>query len=75
MDYNPEYVLISCLFLAFKVTQYEINLEKMRSLFGIDEKIIVDHEVAILTILDYDLFIFCPYKAKNGLIYLLNVNK
>ena len=73
MDYNPDYILVSSLFLAFKVTQNDINLEKMRSLFSVDEKIIIEHEVLILTVVDYDLFIFCPYKAKMGLTYILEV--
>jgi|LauGreDrversion4_2_1035121.scaffolds.fasta_scaffold645397_1 hypothetical protein len=73
MDFNPDYILISSLFLAFKVTQYEIDLEKMRALFIVDEKIIVDHEVALLTVLDYDLFVYCPYKAKTGILQLLQV--
>jgi cyclin H len=73
IDFEPESILISSIFLAFKVLQYEINLEKMSSMFMVEESVIVKNEVAILIVLDYDLFIFCPYKAKLGIINHLKV--
>jgi len=75
MEYNPDYILASCLFLAFKISQYEINLEKMKSWFNIDEKVITEHEVLILTVMDYDLLVFCPYKARMGFLSLFKQNQ
>lgn len=84
IDYDPDFVLIASIFLALKVCQYDIHLEKMKEIFpflqernelNIDNiHILLDYEFFLINVLNYDMHIYSPFKALRGLCTHIELN-
>jgi hypothetical protein len=80
IDYDPDYMLCACIFLGFKIAQLNVNLDVMvnvcpflklnnveRNMNNI--QIMFEYEFYLINVLNYDFYVFSPYKAKMGLLY------
>ncbi len=85
IDYDPDYMVCAALFLGFKNAQMSVNIEIMKNLCPfLKEKhkeknidnvyLLLDNEFYMINVLNYDFYIFCPYKAMIGLINTLKIN-
>jgi hypothetical protein len=66
--------MYACVYLAFKVAQMNVNLDIMISLFpelkdAEKQKSLYDYEFYLINILNYDFFVFSPYKAMTGFLH------
>ena len=86
IDYDPDYLLCAALFLGFKVAQMSVNIETMKNICPfLKEKhteknvenilLLLEYEFYLINILNYDLYVFCPYKAMVGFLYSINNNQ
>ena len=78
LDYNPEYLIVAAFFLGAKVAQIDLPLEKIELLFTYikgNYKKLFDYEFFLSTILDYNFYVYNPYHALYGLIYILEQKK
>ena len=78
IDYDPPFLMIAAVFLGSKVVQVNLTLEKIEVLFSIiknNEKKVLEYEFYLITILDYNFFVYNPYHALYGLIYNLEKNQ
>lgn len=86
IDYDPDYILCASLFLGFKVAQISVNLDLMKSICPFlkdkhTEKnienilLLLEYEFFLINILNYDLYVYCPYKAMLGFMYELANNE
>ena len=83
VDYDPEYMLCAAIFLGGKVAQLNINFNKMGELIPFlneevqnskksNKKLLLGYEFYLCIILNYEFYVFCPYKAMLGFIYELD---
>lgn len=83
VDYDPEYMLCAAIFLGGKVAQLNINFNKMGELIPFlneevqnskksNKKLLLEYEFYLCIILNYEFYVFCPYKAMLGFIYELD---
>ena len=86
VDYDPEFMLCAAIFLGGKVAQYNINFYKMGELIPfLNEQssnpnksnlsTLLEYEFYLCVILNYELYVFCPYKAMLGFVYELDKKK
>jgi hypothetical protein len=72
--------MYAAVFLGFKVAQLNVNLDLMKTMFPVlkekDKKTNIDnlyylfeYEFYLINVLNYEFYIFCPYKAMVGFIY------
>ena len=74
LDYNPEKILAASIFIAYKVGQVDTNLDMMNMKFKhVSAEELLDHEFSILFIINYDTYVYCPYKALIGLSTMIQV--
>ncbi|CAD5114679.1 DgyrCDS3725 [Dimorphilus gyrociliatus] len=76
MEYNPEDIMITCIFLACKVEEYYVSIQNFSSYCKLMpkeacEKIVRDNELLVMLKLHYHLTIYKPYKAVDG--FLLDI--
>lgn len=82
VDYDPQDMINAVIYFGGKVSQLNVTLDKMIQLFPslkeIDEKTkksgfvtLFEYEFFLCYILDYEFYVFCPYKALLGLVYEL----
>jgi hypothetical protein len=62
--------------LAFKVAQLNVNIDIMSSLFPklkdpAAVKTLYEYEFYLINVMNYDFYVFSPYKAMIGFIYLI----
>ena len=75
LDYDPIYLMGAALFLGNKVAQLNLSISQIEKLFPIlkgNEKKLFDYEFFLTTILDYNFYVYNPYQAFQGLIYILD---
>ena len=75
MDYDPYFLMAAAFFLGSKVTQNELeDILELNNIFGVlknSEKKLFEYEIYLSTILEYEFFVYNPYQALLGLIYIL----
>lgn len=76
MEYNPEDIMITCIFLACKVEEYYVSIQNFASNCSLMpkeacEKVVRDNELLVMLKLHYHLTIYKPYKAIDG--FLLDI--
>jgi len=69
-------------FLGMKSSQLDVSLEFMKNIFAFlrdnnkelnipNDQLLLKYEFYLIHILNYDFYVFCPYKAMIGFIYKL----
>ncbi len=75
LDYHPEKVMLASIFIAYKVGQVGMDkntmLLKFRDVLTAEE--LLDFEFVILYVINYDMNVYCPYKALVGVMNLICV--
>ena len=75
LDYDPDFLMAAAFFLGSKVTRNELEkIWELKNIFGVlenSEKKLFEYEFYLSTILEYEFFVFNPYQALLGLIYIL----
>ena len=76
IDYNPNFLMASSLYLAAKVCSLNFSKEAYLKIFpilaeGNNYFKLFEYEFYLCTILEYDFFVFNPYQALIGFIYSL----
>jgi len=86
IDYDPEFLLCASIYLGCKVAQLNITLDTMKNIFPFlkeihQEKntenilILLEYEFYLINVLNYDFYVFCPYKAMVGFIHSIVKNQ
>lgn len=86
IDYDPDYLLCAALFLGFKVAQMNVNLDLMKNICPfLKEKhteknienilLLFEYEFYLINFINYDFYVFCPFKALSGFLYKINQNQ
>lgn len=86
VDYDPEFLLSAAIFLGGKVAQLNINFNKMGELIPFlteqssnpnqnNRGKLFEYEFYLCIILNYEFYVFCPYKAMLGFVYELDKKK
>jgi len=74
-DFHPKTILVTCVFLACKVMEFNVSLSQFVSNVKGDRQravnIILDNELVLMKGLDYRLGVVSPEKALNGLLLQL----
>lgn len=72
MDYHPKHMLVTCVYLACKVEEFNVSITQFVSnLRGDREKatdIILSHELLLMQQLKYHLTVHNPYRPLEGLL-------
>ncbi|XP_064472202.1 cyclin-H-like [Ornithodoros turicata] len=72
MDYHPKHMLVTCVYLACKVEEFNVSIAQFVSnLRGDREKatdIILSHELLLMQQLKYHLTVHNPYRPLEGLL-------
>lgn len=74
--------MATAFFLGMKSAQLDVNLDLMKSIFAFikdfnkelkisNEQLLLKYEFYMIHIINYDFYIFCPYKAMMGFVYKL----
>ena len=74
LDYDPLYLMAASFFLGAKVAQKNLQIQEIEKRFPIikgAEKILFEYEFYLVTILDYEFFVYNPYQALLGFIFTL----
>jgi len=83
IDYDPEFLLCASIYLGCKVAQLNITLDTMKNVFPFlkeihQEKnienilILLEYEFYLINVINYDFYVFCPYKAMVGFIHTIS---
>lgn len=76
-------MICACLFLGFKVAQLNVGLDLIKEMFPYlsnfnQEKqteninILFDYEFYLMNVINYDFYVFCPYKAMQGFFFKMS---
>ena len=72
MEYDPKSLLVTCVYLATKVTEFNVTIKQfVENVKGDRQRavqVILDHELVLMQVLDYRLRIWTPFKPLNALI-------
>lgn len=66
LEVDPQGIVLTCLYLAGKVEDCYLSAERLHSLGGIPEEIILKSELVLLQGLGFDLTCHCVFKALVG---------
>lgn len=66
LEVDPQGIVLTCLYLAGKVEDSYLSAERLHSVGGIPEEIILKSELVLLQGLEFDLKCHCAYKALFG---------
>lgn len=86
IDFDPDFMMATSFFLGMKSAQQDITIEKLSKIFKFigefnkkqnvsNNTILFKYEFYLINILNYDFYVFCPYKAMSGLCYKLKQNQ
>jgi hypothetical protein len=86
IDFDPDFMMATSFFLGMKSAQQDISIEKLIRIFKFigefnkkqnlsNTTILLKYEFYLISILNYDFYVFCPYKAMSGLCYKLKQNQ
>ena len=71
MDYHPKFILVTCIYLACKVDEFNVSMEQfLENVRGDREKArdgIINHELLIMEQLKFHLTVHNPFRAIEGL--------
>ncbi|KAL7305361.1 hypothetical protein TKK_0002487 [Trichogramma kaykai] len=72
MDYHPKYIMVTCIYLACKVEEFNVSiLQFVANVNGDKEKccnIIINNELLLMQQLDYHLTIHNPFRPVEGFL-------
>ncbi|XP_054719790.1 cyclin-H-like isoform X2 [Uloborus diversus] len=72
MDYHPKDMLVTCVYLATKVEEFNVSINQfVANVKGDREKameIILNHELLLMQQLNFDLAIYNPFRAVEGFL-------
>eukprot|EP00744_Colponema_vietnamica_P018272 GILI01025783.1.p1 GENE.GILI01025783.1~~GILI01025783.1.p1 ORF type:complete len:401 (+),score=100.86 GILI01025783.1:162-1205(+) len=68
MDYPPKDLVITCVYLACKVEEFNISLPDFARPLNVDEASVVSPELTLLDGLRYHLIVYSPYRALSALV-------
>lgn len=72
VDYDLNIIIPVCIYLAFKVCQYNFKLDVLLQYFPtLDHETIIKHEIYIINLINYDFYVMCPFKCLEGLLFKL----
>ena len=74
LDYDPNFLMAAAFYLGSKVTQVNLSILEIEKIFVIlknSEKKLFEYEFYLTTILEYEFFVYNPYQALLGFIYIL----
>ena len=74
LDYDPKYLMAASFFLGAKVAEKNYPLEELYKRFPIvkgAEKILFEYEFYLVSVLDYEFYVYNPYQALLGFIFTL----
>jgi cyclin ccl1 len=66
LEVDPQGIVLTCLYLAGKVEDCYVSAERIHSIGGISEEIILKSELVLLQGLEFDLQVHSVYKALLG---------
>ncbi|CAK9298824.1 unnamed protein product [Gordionus sp. m RMFG-2023] len=70
IDFHPKEILVTCLFLACKVDEYNLTLPQFLSNIKGDKKklaeVIISHEMKIIERLKFQMIVHTPYRPLEG---------
>ncbi len=86
IDYDPDFLLSACLFLGFKIAQISVNMDIMKGVCPfLKEKhpeknvenilLMLEYEFFLINVLNYEFYVFCPYKAMLGFLNEIRRNQ
>jgi hypothetical protein len=75
-------MMATAFFLGMKSAQLDVSLDLMKSIFAFikdfnkeskisNDQLLLKYEFYLIHIINYDFYVFCPYKAMMGFIYKL----
>ncbi|XP_014236347.1 cyclin-H [Trichogramma pretiosum] len=72
MDYHPKYIMVTCIYLACKVEEFNVSIVQfVANVNGDKEKccnIIINNELLLMQQLDYHLTIHNPFRPVEGFL-------
>nr|CAG4651914.1 EOG090X080D [Triops cancriformis] len=72
MDYHPKEILVTCIYLACKVEEFNVSIDQFVSNIRGDREraanIILDNELLLMQQLSYHLTVHNPFRAMEGLL-------
>lgn len=67
VDVDPQYIVLTCLYVACKVEDWYVSAEHISKHSGLPEDVILKFELVLLQGLEFDLLVLSPYDALEGL--------
>ena len=72
MDYHPKFILVTCVYLACKVEEFNVSMDQfVANVKGDREKaraVILNNELLLMQQLKYHLTVHNPYRAVEGFL-------
>lgn len=78
MDYHPKHIMVTCVYLACKVEEFNVSMEKfVKNVKGDRDKasdIVLNNELLLMSQLNYHLTTHNPFRSVEGFLIDIKVS-